>query len=106
VQRHDGDLGGVLSAVVLHDEGHVLEEALQVGEAFHRAGEFGEVLEAAGGFGGTVRLEHGDVARLLQNDLRELVVGGCGGHGAPAGEVGDERRELAAGRGARARRSR
>ena len=65
--------GALLAGI--HDERDMLEEARHVLEVLHRAHEFLEVLEPAGGLGRAVLLPHLGVARFLEDQLGELLVG-------------------------------
>src|SRR5262249_47942166 len=54
MQRHDRDRIGVRSAVGIHDERHMLEEALQVLELLHGAYELLEIFQATLGVRRTI----------------------------------------------------
>ena len=114
VDGHDGDAVALARLVVVHDQADMFEERLERFIFLHRAGQLGEVFEAAGGLGRAVGLEHRGVAEFFEDDARELGVGrnppprlwrtvplptvrGREEPSPPAGDIGDEIAEAAAG---------
>ena len=72
VQGHDRDLVLRRSLVVVHDQGDVFQEALQVLEFLQRLHQFLEVFQPPGSLRRFVGLKHGGVAAFPQDRLRHL----------------------------------
>ena len=90
MQGHDRNPLALLRAFDVHDQRHVLEEGAEVGKFAHRAHEFLEVVEPAGRVGRPLGLPHVDIAALLENLLRQLVVRDLARPLAPQFDPGDE----------------
>ena len=58
----------------VHHQRDMLEEGAEVGELAHRTDELLKVVETAGGVGRPLGLPHVDIAALLENELRQLLV--------------------------------
>ena len=74
----------------IHDQGDVLEEALQVLELVHEAHELLQVLQPRLRLRALVALPHRRVAGLVQDQLGQLGVRHAVDAAAPALEAGDE----------------
>ncbi len=100
MQRHDRD--GVVAglAIGIHDQRDVFEEAGHGVELLHGAHQLLQILQPPRRVGRAVGLPHLGVARLLQNDFRQLGVREMVELRPPAVEGGQQ----VAQRGARARR--
>ena len=94
---HDRDALALARFVIVHDQADVFEERAEDFIFFHRARQLGEVFEPAGAFGRAVGLEHRGVAALVEHDAGQLGMRQFARHLPPAGDVGDEIAEAAAG---------
>ena len=106
VDGHDGDLLALSALVIVHDQADMLEEGAEVSYSSIARASSARFSRRPAAFGGAVGLEHGGVAALVEHDAGELGVGQLGRHLPPAGDVGDEAAEAAAGLRASVRRCR
>mmetsp|Transcript_29177 Transcript_29177/g.56349 ORF Transcript_29177/g.56349 Transcript_29177/m.56349 type:complete len:659 (+) Transcript_29177:738-2714(+) len=75
MQGHDRHFGLRILAGIVHDQGHVFEEPLQVFKPFQGLDQFLEVLQTPRCFGRLVVLPMGGVATFIQDDLGQFHMG-------------------------------